>query len=80
MVTASAGNRPGRRDSGGVLILTLILTVVLAFVALALAREQCLAIVSVVAINPRFSAASRARLQDPALERWIAGLVEQHLQ
>jgi hypothetical protein len=46
-------------------------------VPLALARERCLALVSVIAVNPRFSEADDGRLHDPALERWITELVEQ---
>ena len=47
-------------------------------VPLALARERTLALISVVAINPRFAGASRSRLHDPALARWIADLVVAH--
>lgn len=47
-------------------------------VPLALARERTLALISVVAINPRFAGASRSRLHDPALARWIADLVIAH--
>jgi DNA gyrase subunit B len=45
-------------------------------VSVAMARERTLALVSVVAVNPRFSGASRARLEDPALAEWIADLVD----
>jgi DNA gyrase/topoisomerase IV subunit B len=45
---------------------------------LALVRERTLALVSVIAVNPRFAGSTRARLHDPTLQRWIAELVEQH--
>lgn len=45
---------------------------------LGLVRERTLALVSVIAINPRFAGSTRARLHDPTLQRWIAELVEQH--
>jgi topoisomerase-4 subunit B len=44
---------------------------------LGLVRERTLALVSVIAVNPRFAGSTRARLHDPALQRWIAELVEQ---
>jgi DNA gyrase/topoisomerase IV subunit B len=46
---------------------------------LALVRERTLALVSVIAVNPRFAGCSRARLHDPTLQRWIAELVEAHV-
>lgn len=45
---------------------------------LGLVRERTLALISVVAVNPRFAGSTRARLHDPTLQRWIAQLVEQH--
>lgn len=44
---------------------------------LGLVRERTLALVSVIAVNPRFAGSTRARLHDPTLQRWIAELVEQ---
>lgn len=49
-------------------------------VPLALARERTLALISVVAVNPRFAGVSRTRLHDPGLARWIAELVVAHIR
>jgi DNA gyrase subunit B len=47
---------------------------------LALVRERTLALVSVIAVNPRFAGSTRARLHEPLLQRWISELVEQHVR
>lgn len=45
-------------------------------VSLAMARERTLALISVTSVNPQFCGAARACLDDPALARWIADMVD----